>query len=552
MCQVCFNYFYKHLNYERCRVNAVVNHKSRKIDIKKFFRNSFKIISVLAKTVGFGLLCSVCNGKFPPSRLVKINCGHSVCSNHNLPLSSECAGCKVVEGGDVVRVIDNNDSVWMFNDIIDCTAEFYNNHDYDEVLDSAIKEFGLSAYRGCQKAAIIASLEGHNVFVLMPSGGGKSLISTVISMMLSGTSIIICPLHSIIEDQLRHLEKNGIPAVKYDPGNGNNKDVYCGLVCSIPKYKLVFLTPEQFVSAPFKKIIQVMVQNNTLDRVVFDEGHCIYKWGYDFRRKYLNIGETLKSCCCDVKVIIVTATANVECRQGILDILAIDKENVKYFLTSFDRPNLKFSAEQVTNVMDIDYKIFDILKGEFKDKLGIIYCNGRKDCDTLASMLNRVIGVKSGAYHSGISVEEKTKVLNDFVNGEIKVIVATISFGMGVNVPNVRFVIHRGMPKSLDGYYQECGRSGRDGHVGDCRMFWFANDYKMWKQSVIGRTEYADKEDVHYAKSLDIGVRSLDAMDYYARTKDCRRVKIMGYFGQKVNNCTGSQMKCDNCTNRLK
>lgn len=398
--------------------------------------------------------------------------------------------------------------------------------------DALKKHFGFDSFKGNQEAIMTSLLQGCDVFVLMPTGGGKSLCYQLPALMMEGTAIIISPLIALMKNQvdaMRHfceadnvahflnssLNRAAIDTVKDDISNGRTK--------------LLYVAPESLTkedNIEFLKTVKISFY-------AVDEAHCISEWGHDFRPEYRRIRPIINEISIR-PVIALTATATPKVQHDIQKNLGM--QNAKVFKSSFNRDNLYYEVRPKT--ANIDKDIIKFIKS-MGDKSGIIYCLSRKKVEELAEML-AINDIKALPYHAGMDGATRTANQDAFLMEQVNVIVATIAFGMGIDKPDVRFVIHYDMPKSLEGYYQETGRAGRDGGEGRCVAFYAAKDLQKMEKFMQGKP-LAEQE---------IGSQLLLETQSYAETSSCRRRSLLFYFGEEYDseNC----QNCDNCINPKK
>ncbi len=395
-------------------------------------------------------------------------------------------------------------------------------------LTEALKHyFGFDAFKGDQKAIIRNVLDGRNTFVLMPTGGGKSLCYQLPSLLMDGVAIVISPLIALMKNQVdfishlsehegtahflnSSLNKTAIDQVKADIKNGITK--------------LLYVAPESLTKEDNVEFLKTC----KISFYAIDEAHCISEWGHDFRPEYRRIRPIINEIG-SAPVIALTATATDKVRTDIKKNLGI--VDADEFKSSFNRPNLYYEVRQKTK--DIDKDIVRFIK-QHSGKSGIIYCLSRKKVEDLAEVL-RANDIKAQCYHAGLDSATRTQTQDDFLMERIDVIVATIAFGMGIDKPDVRFVIHYDIPKSLEGYYQETGRAGRDGGEGICLAFYSYKDLQKLDKFMEGKP----------VAEQDIGRQLLQETAAYAETSVCRRKMLLHYFGEQYekDNCGN----CDNC-----
>ena len=394
------------------------------------------------------------------------------------------------------------------------------------------KYFGFDTFKGDQEQIIRNLLDGNDTFVLMPTGGGKSLCYQLPSLVMEGVAIVISPLIALMKNQvdaMRHyseedgvahflnssLNKSAIDQVKSDILNG--------------KTKLLYVAPESLT----KEDNVEFLKNVKISFYAVDEAHCISEWGHDFRPEYRRIRPIINMIG-QAPIIALTATATQKVREDIKKILGMP--DAKEFKSSFNRPNLYYEVRRKTN--DIDKDIIKFIKAN-SGKSGIIYCLSRKKVEELAEIL-KANGINASAYHAGMDSSARSAVQDDFIKENIDVIVATIAFGMGIDKPDVRFVIHYDMPKSLEGYYQETGRAGRDGGEGQCVAFYSNKDMQKLRKFMQGKP----------VSEKDVSDELLKETEAYAESSVCRRKSLLHYFGETYveENCRN----CDNCLNPKK
>lgn len=387
--------------------------------------------------------------------------------------------------------------------------------------------FGFDSFKGDQEAIISNVLDGHDTFVLMPTGGGKSLCYQLPSLLMEGTAIVVSPLIALMKNQVDVIngmsESDGVAhylnsSLKKSAIDKVKSDVTSGLT------KLLYVAPESLnkeENVEFFKSVKISFY-------AIDEAHCISEWGHDFRPEYRKIRTAIDEIG-NAPIIALTATATDKVRTDIKRSLGI--EDAKEFKSSFNRPNLYYEVRQKTK--DIDKNIIMFIR-QNEGKSGIVYCLSRKKVEELAAVL-QANDIKAAPYHAGMDSETRSKTQDDFLMEKIDVIVATIAFGMGIDKPDVRFVIHYDIPKSLEGYYQETGRAGRDGEEGRCIAFYSEKDLRKLERFMDGKP----------VAEQDIGKQLLQETAAYAESSVCRRKMLLHYFGEEYTeeNCHN----CDNC-----
>lgn len=394
-----------------------------------------------------------------------------------------------------------------------------------DTLKLKLKEiFGYSQFRGNQEIIIQNLLNGRNTFVIMPTGAGKSLCYQLPAMVHNGLAIVISPLIALMKNQVDQMNAYGVNARFLNSTLSKGEITRLKKDCMNGVVKLLYVAPESLTKEENIEFLQKV--NVTF--VAIDEAHCISEWGHDFRPEYRRI-KTMIQQLGNLPVIALTATATPKVQIDIQRNLQMEEADV--FVSSFNRKNLYY---EVRPKKETKKQLIKFLKDN-KGKSGVIYCLSRKKVEEVAQLLN-VNGFKAAPYHAGLDPDVREKNQDGFLNEDIDIIVATIAFGMGIDKPDVRFVIHYDVPKSLEGYYQETGRSGRDGLEGHCLMFYSHND--------LSKLEKFNKD--KSVQERDNARMLLQEMEFYAESPVCRRKQLLHYFGEeyKENNCG----MCDNCT----
>jgi ATP-dependent DNA helicase RecQ len=393
-----------------------------------------------------------------------------------------------------------------------------------DALRERLKEvFGYSQFRGNQEIIIRNLLDGKNTFVIMPTGAGKSLCYQLPAMMRDGLAIVISPLIALMKNQVDQLNAYGVNARFLNSTLSKGEITRLKKECMNGNVKLLYVAPE---SLNKEETIQFLQKVN-VNFIAIDEAHCISEWGHDFRPEYRRIKSIIQNLG-ELPVIALTATATPKVQIDIQKNLQMEDADV--FISSFNRKNLYY---EVRPKKETKKQLIKFLK-DHKGKSGIIYCLSRKKVEEIAGLLT-VNGFKAAPYHAGLDPDVRVKNQDDFLNEETDIIVATIAFGMGIDKPDVRFVVHYDVPKSLEGYYQETGRAGRDGLEGLCLMFYSHND--------LNKLEKFNKDkSVQERENARI---LLQEMEYYAESPVCRRRQLLHYFGEEYTeeNCG----MCDNC-----
>jgi ATP-dependent DNA helicase RecQ len=380
------------------------------------------------------------------------------------------------------------------------------------------KYFGYDSFREHQREIIETVLNKKDALVIMPTGGGKSICFQLPALIFEGLTLVISPLIALMKDQVDGLNASGIKAAYLNSSLSKNElhDLYE----NISELKLLYIAPESL------SYIQNILNETVISCIAIDEAHCISSWGHDFRPSYQQLG-FLKKSLPNTPIIALTATADKATRQDIVEQLNITK--AKQFIASFDRKNIALEVRPANDRMT---QIIQFIE-QRPDESGIIYCLSRKSTESIASKL-KSNGIKAFAYHAGLNFEERTKVQEDFIFDKTQIICATIAFGMGIDKSNIRWIIHYNMPKNIEGYYQEIGRSGRDGLEAHALLFHSYADVIQLRKFAEGSTN----QEVQLAK--------LDRMKQFSEATDCRRKILLSYFGElKQENCGN----CDVCKN---
>lgn len=398
----------------------------------------------------------------------------------------------------------------------------------DDRLASALKKhFGHDAFRPMQRDIIEGVCDGRDSFVVMPTGGGKSLCYQLPALVTQGTTVVISPLIALMQDQVAQLEQNGIRATLLNSTLDRDEAFERERRAIRGEYDLIYLAPERLMSTSGSRLLRQL----DVARFAIDEAHCISEWGHDFRPEYRMIGQLREQFAgrfADTPIVALTATATPRVREDILAQLRL-RDPVTY-LGDFERKNLNYELRAKKQTMR---QIGDYLNQHPLNE-GIIYCQSRRKCDEMAEKL-RSAGVSAVAYHAGLDASIREKHQHDFTYGDARVVCATIAFGMGVDKPDVRFVMHADMPRSLEGYYQETGRAGRDGLPADCIFFYSGGDRAKVEHFIEQKEDDAERKHAYW---------QLQQVIDFAHATSCRMPKLLGYFGQ---NHAGSCGHCDNC-----
>jgi ATP-dependent DNA helicase RecQ len=399
-----------------------------------------------------------------------------------------------------------------------------------DVLEETLKQhFGYNTFRTGQRQIIELVLNGHDALVLMPTGGGKSLTYQLPALHMPGLTVVVSPLIALMKDQVERLQANGIPATFINSSLGaiererRERDVING------RLKLLYLAPERLLTASFLNLLDQVDERIGLSLLAVDEAHCVSEWGHDFRPEYRQLGR-LRERYSHVPTLALTATATERVQQDILTQLHLREPYVH--IASFNRPNLTYEVRQKH-------------KGTFQELLQlirqqpeastIIYCQSRKGVESLSEALNAQ-RIRSLPYHAGLSDEERAEHQERFIRDDVPVLVATVAFGMGIAKPDVRMVVHYDMPKSLEGYYQESGRAGRDGQPARCILFFQHGDRAKLEYMLAQKVDEQEQR---------IARQQLQQVMAYAESTVCRRRILLGYFGETLRE--GPCDTCDNC-----
>jgi len=387
------------------------------------------------------------------------------------------------------------------------------------------KFYGYEDFRPGQRKVVESLLNRNDTVAIMPTGAGKSICFQIPALLFEGVTLVISPLISLMKDQVDSLRQLGIAAV-YINSSISKAQLYKDLQdISAGFYKIIYIAPERLTS----EYLPDSFKNLNISMVAVDEAHCLSQWGHDFRPSYRNILNFTNSLRIKPIISAFTATATPEVKTDIINLLGLKQPNI--FVTGFDRPNLYFSVlrGEVKDKFVIDYV------KKHQDEAGIIYVGTRKDVDALQVLLE-IKGIKAGRYHAGMTDEERNQMQEDFLYDNLSVMVATNAFGMGIDKPNVRYVIHYNMPKNMEAYYQEAGRAGRDGLSGNCILLYSPQDTQLQKFLISKSTESEIRQQLEYKR--------LQSMVDYCHTPQCLRAFILHYFGE-----FDVEEHCDNCSN---
>lgn len=401
-------------------------------------------------------------------------------------------------------------------------------------LDLLQQVFGYPTFRGNQEAVVAQLTGGGNALVLMPTGGGKSLCYQIPALLRPGLALVVSPLIALMQDQVATLTSCGVSAACLNATQDQSSVRACMTALHNGSLKLLYVSPERVAQPPFLALLESLHRNRQLALFAIDEAHCIAEWGHDFRPEYRQL-EILWQRFPDVPRIALTATADLQTRREIVDQLHL--ENAARFVSSFDRPNVAYSICLRQNP---SAQIAAFLSQRHSGHSGIIYCQSRRQVESVTDWL-QLHGWPALSYHAGLPMQVRSRNQQRFLQDEAIVMVATIAFGMGVDKPDVRFVVHLESPKSLEGYYQETGRAGRDGLPAEALLLHNAAD--LAAQHLRLRRQSRSPE------RLQIELDRLKALDNYCRSMDCRRQQLLAYFGESHD---GNCERCDNCNKDYK
>jgi ATP-dependent DNA helicase RecQ len=393
-----------------------------------------------------------------------------------------------------------------------------------DLIGTLKKHFGYTQFRPLQEEIIRDALAGRDVFVLMPTGGGKSLCFQLPALMRDGLTIVVSPLISLMKDQVDALQASGIAATYLNSTLGREEAKARWWRLHRGEYRMLYVAPERLMLDAFLD----RALNWNIAQFAIDEAHCISEWGHDFRPEYREL-KKLRAHFADVPVMALTATATERVRADIIKELKLHDPHC--YVASFNRPNLTYRVAPKSAPYE---QLLAFIRSRPSES-GIVYCASRKSTESLARNLNED-GISAKPYHAGLTAAERTKHQEAFLRDDVRVVTATIAFGMGINKPNVRFVVHYDLPKNLESYYQETGRAGRDGLPSECVLLFNAGD-------VVKQLHFIDEKSEAEAR---IARAQLQQMVHYAETRECRRATLLRYFGEQY-----AELSCEGCDNCL-
>ncbi len=401
-------------------------------------------------------------------------------------------------------------------------------HSLSDARDKLAEIWGYADFRWAQRRVVLGALRGRDVLAVLPTGGGKSLCFQVPALVLPGTTIVVSPLISLMQDQVGALQSRGVAAAYLSSSQRPDEQRAVWNAYVEGRLKLLYVAPERMSQLVERK------PATPTPLLAIDEAHCISEWGHDFRPHYRSLGQH-RFALGRPPTIALTASATPDTRNDIVHLLRM--RNPVVAVNSFDRPNLHFSVQRATSQLARLQKTASLLKRH--PETAIVYVPTRNRTDGVAGVLRRW-GFAASPYHAGLPSKDRTALLEQFLNGRVRVMVATNAFGMGIDKPDVRLVVHLGISTRPEAYYQEAGRAGRDGNQSWCRLLWLPEDLRLAQAMALGTGDTTVARSRNHLRARRIGV---ETMKTFVTSRRCRRSILLGYLGERVSACAG----CDRC-----